>query len=124
MSLKGSYANCKVKVQTAAFAREQMVFQDIRQNDSDGVIKWFQPWAGACLLAGSGARRFALKDGLAGWKAWARPVTGHPPGLPDDGFRSIRHGSRPRVESEAFQAWAWSHLNCPPKAQVSKERGK
>ena len=80
--------------------------------------------SGACLLAGSGARRFALKDGLAGWKAWARPVTGHPPGLPDDGFRSIRHGSRPRVESEAFQAWAWSHLNCPPKAHVSKERGK
>jgi hypothetical protein len=30
-----------------------MVIQDVRQVDSDGVIKWFQPWAGAALLAGA-----------------------------------------------------------------------
>jgi hypothetical protein len=30
-----------------------MVIQDIRQLNSDGQIQWFQPWAGACLLAGA-----------------------------------------------------------------------
>lgn len=53
LSFKGSYANAKIKIATMAAARIQMVIQDIRQADSDGNIKWFQPWAGAALLAGA-----------------------------------------------------------------------
>jgi hypothetical protein len=36
-----------------ASAPLQMTIQDVRQVDSDGVIKWFQPWAGAAMLAGA-----------------------------------------------------------------------
>jgi hypothetical protein len=36
-----------------ADARIQMCIQDIRQADSLGNIKWFQPWAGSALLAGA-----------------------------------------------------------------------
>lgn len=53
LSIKDSFANCKAAAQGIAFARAQMVIQDIRSNDSQGVIKWFQPWAGAALLAGA-----------------------------------------------------------------------
>jgi hypothetical protein len=53
LSFKGSYADCKVQAQTQADARIQMVIEDIRQANSDGEIQWFQPWAGACLLAGA-----------------------------------------------------------------------
>jgi hypothetical protein len=53
LSQKDTYANCKTKAQTLADARQQLVIQDIRQTDSNGVIKWFQPWAAACLLAGA-----------------------------------------------------------------------
>lgn len=53
LSLKDSYANCKVAAQDLASARCQLAIQDVRQVDSDGVIGWFQPWAGACLLAGA-----------------------------------------------------------------------
>ncbi len=53
LSFKGSYANSKTKAQGLASSRVQLCIQDIRQNDSDGAIKWFQPWAAACLLAGA-----------------------------------------------------------------------
>ncbi len=53
LSFKGSYSDAKVKIATMAAARIQMVIQDIRQTDSEGNIKWFQPWAGAALLAGA-----------------------------------------------------------------------
>jgi hypothetical protein len=53
LSFKGSYADAKTKIATMAAARIQMVIQDIRQADSEGNIKWFQPWAGAALLAGA-----------------------------------------------------------------------
>lgn len=53
LSFKGSYADAKTKIATMAAARIQMVIQDIRQADSEGAIKWFQPWAGAALLAGA-----------------------------------------------------------------------
>ena len=53
LSMKASYAACKVEIATMAAARIQMVIQDIRQTDSEGNIKWFQPWAGAALLAGA-----------------------------------------------------------------------
>lgn len=53
LSFKGSYADSKTKIATMAAARIQMVIQDVRQSDSEGNIKWFQPWAGAALLAGA-----------------------------------------------------------------------
>lgn len=53
LSIKASYSDSKIKAQDMASGRIQMVIQDVRQTDSDGVIKWFQPWAGAALLAGA-----------------------------------------------------------------------
>lgn len=53
LSMKDTYANCKIESQNLADARLQLVMQDIRQTNSDGVIEWFLPWAGACLLAGA-----------------------------------------------------------------------
>lgn len=53
LSYKGTYDDSKTKVATMASAPIQMVIQDIRQVDSDGNIKWFQPWAGAALIAGA-----------------------------------------------------------------------
>lgn len=53
LSFKSSYSASKQKAQDLASARIQLNIQDIRQSDSDGVLKWFQPWAGACLLAGA-----------------------------------------------------------------------
>lgn len=53
LSIKDTYLNCKVASQTLADARQQLVMQDVRQVDSDGVIKWFQPYALACMLAGA-----------------------------------------------------------------------
>jgi hypothetical protein len=53
LSFKGSYALCKEKAATMAAARIQLAIQDMRQIDSEGVIKWFQPWAGSCMLAGA-----------------------------------------------------------------------
>ena len=48
-----SYANCVALAATMADARIQLVIQDIFQANAAGVIQWFQPWAGACLLAGA-----------------------------------------------------------------------
>jgi hypothetical protein len=53
LSLKDTYLNCKLESQNMADARLQLVIQDIRQVNAAGVIQWFQPWAGACLLAGA-----------------------------------------------------------------------
>jgi hypothetical protein len=53
LSIKSSYADAKEKAQNMATGRIQMVIQDIRSIDSEGNIKWFLPWAGACLLAGA-----------------------------------------------------------------------
>ena len=53
LSLKASYVDCKDQAATMASSRIQMLIQDIRQTDSEGIIKWFQPWAAACLLAGA-----------------------------------------------------------------------
>jgi len=53
LSLKSDYEDCKQRAQDLAAARVQLAIQDVRQADSDGVIKWFQPWAAACLLAGA-----------------------------------------------------------------------
>ena len=53
LSVKASYAASKTVSMDLASARVQLTIQDIRQADSDGTIKWFQPWAAAALLAGS-----------------------------------------------------------------------
>ena len=53
LSAKDTYANCKTKAMGLAFARCQLNIQDIRNIDAAGNIKWFQPWAGAALLAGA-----------------------------------------------------------------------
>lgn len=53
LSFKGSFTAAKTQIATMAAARIQMVIQDVRQADSEGNIKWFQPWAGAALLAGA-----------------------------------------------------------------------
>lgn len=55
LSLKKSYLDCKTAAGNLADARLQLVIQDIRQVDSAGSIKWFQPWAFASLLAGARA---------------------------------------------------------------------
>ena len=53
LSLKDSFTNAKIVAANLADGRLQLTIQDIRQADGQGVIKWFQPWALACLLAGS-----------------------------------------------------------------------
>jgi hypothetical protein len=53
LSVKDTYSNCKDKIGNMADARLQMVIQDVRQTNAQGVIKWFQPWALACLMAGA-----------------------------------------------------------------------
>lgn len=53
MSMRDTYANCKAQAGILADGRMQLVIQDVRQADSQGTIKWFQPWALACLLAGA-----------------------------------------------------------------------
>jgi hypothetical protein len=53
MSFRGSYAAAKEAAGTLADGRFQLCIQDIRQTDSTGSIKWFQPWALSCLLAGA-----------------------------------------------------------------------
>jgi len=53
LSMKDTYNNCKIEAQNLADSRIQLVIQDIKQVNSLGQIQWFQPWAGACLLAGA-----------------------------------------------------------------------
>ena len=53
LSLKDSFVNCKTIAGDLADGREQLLIQDVRQSDAQGNIKWFQPWALACLLAGA-----------------------------------------------------------------------
>jgi hypothetical protein len=55
LSYKASYVDSKDRAGLIADARSQLVIQDIRQIDAQGTIKWFQPWALACLVAGSRA---------------------------------------------------------------------
>lgn len=55
VSLKDSYIACKEQAAVLSDGRMQMMIQDIRQTDSQGTIKWFQPWALSCLVAGSRA---------------------------------------------------------------------
>lgn len=53
LSLKDTYVHCKSVAGNIGDGPEQLVIQDIRQVNSLGNIIWFQPWALACLIAGS-----------------------------------------------------------------------
>ena len=53
LSQKASFNTCRDKAGVLADARIQLLFQDVRQTDSEGTIKWFQPWALAALTAGA-----------------------------------------------------------------------
>ena len=55
VSYKAAYSDVKSQAGVLADARMQLAMQDIRQTDSSGTIKWFQPWALSCLIAGSRA---------------------------------------------------------------------
>lgn len=53
VSQKLSFFDAQEVAANLADDRMQLVIQDVRQNDSNGAIKWFQPWALSCLLAGA-----------------------------------------------------------------------
>jgi hypothetical protein len=53
LSQHDTYANCLTEAANMGDARIQLVIQDIYQVNSQGVLQWFLPWAGACLLAGA-----------------------------------------------------------------------
>ena len=53
LSYKDTFVNCKSKAGELADGRLQLMIQDIRQVDAQGSIRFFQPWAGSCLMAGA-----------------------------------------------------------------------
>jgi hypothetical protein len=53
LSYKNDFVSCRERAALLADARMQLAIQDIRNIDSQGTIKWFQPWAQACMLAGA-----------------------------------------------------------------------
>jgi hypothetical protein len=55
LSYKHNFNACRDRAALLADARLQMCIQDTRNIDSQGNIKWFQPWAQACMLAGARA---------------------------------------------------------------------
>lgn len=55
LSYKNSFDSCRDRSALLADQRMQLAIQDIRNIDSQGNIKWFQPWALSCMLAGARA---------------------------------------------------------------------
>lgn len=53
LSYKDTFVNCKSKAGELADGRLQLMIQDVRQVDAQGNIRFFQPWAGSCLMAGA-----------------------------------------------------------------------
>lgn len=53
LSLKDTFANCLDRAALLADSRLQLCIQDIRNIDSVGNIKWFQPWAQSAMIAGA-----------------------------------------------------------------------
>jgi len=53
ISLKDTFANCLDRASLLADPRLQICIQDIRNIDSVGNIKWFQPWAQSAMVAGA-----------------------------------------------------------------------
>lgn len=55
ISMKASFADSLDRAALLADPRLQLCIQDTRNVDSQGAIKWFQPWAQSCLVAGARA---------------------------------------------------------------------
>lgn len=55
LSYKNDFDLSRDRSALLADQRLQMCIQDVRNIDSQGNIKWFQPWALACMLAGARA---------------------------------------------------------------------
>lgn len=55
LSYKASYEDCKTKAGELSDGRIQLCIQDIRQVDSQGSVRWFQPWGMSAILAGARA---------------------------------------------------------------------
>jgi len=55
LSYKHNFNACRDRASLLADQRIQLAIQDTRNIDSQGNIKWFQPWAQACMLAGARA---------------------------------------------------------------------
>jgi len=55
LSYKNDFSASRDRSALLADQRLQLAIQDCRNVDSQGTIKWFQPWAQACLLAGARA---------------------------------------------------------------------
>lgn len=55
LSVKSSFSSSLDTAALLSDPRLQLCIQDTRNNDSQGNIKWFQPWSMACLLAGARA---------------------------------------------------------------------
>ena len=53
LSYKNSFSASRDRAALLADPRIQLAIQDTRNIDSQGTIKWFQPWAQACMLAGA-----------------------------------------------------------------------
>jgi hypothetical protein len=53
LSYKASFSDALDQASLLADQRIQLCIQDIRNVDSVGAIKWFQPWAQSCMLAGA-----------------------------------------------------------------------
>lgn len=53
LSIKDSYADSKTQASVLADGRMQLAIQDTRNIDSQGAIKWFQPWSFSALMAGA-----------------------------------------------------------------------
>lgn len=53
LSIKSGYTDSAEQASILADGRIQLAIQDIRQTDVQGSIRWFQPWALACQLAGA-----------------------------------------------------------------------
>jgi hypothetical protein len=55
LSYKNSFSASRDRAALLADPRIQLAIQDTRNIDSQGNIKWFQPWAQACMIAGARA---------------------------------------------------------------------
>jgi hypothetical protein len=55
LSLKDTYSNSLSEAALLADSRQQLCIQDTKNNDAQGTLKWFQPWAMSCLVAGARA---------------------------------------------------------------------
>lgn len=53
LSFRGSYVDAKERAAALADGRLQLAIQDIRQVDSQGSVRWFQPWALSAILTGA-----------------------------------------------------------------------